>query len=209
MIARNGAVKDISEVSHVMMHTRTFMDLQDHIFELKCKDCGDKQRGLRWVEKGHSGFQVIYDLECTECKTVLHETYQTTPRISIDDNGFVKQVDDDKYKRFSKDSCSLLGVLLNIICIEHGLQYSLFDTMRAVLGLPSWSDESVSHTKKEAAKVIQSVADISVSAAKEEELQFIDGYPNALVPVTLSMTEHMETKREIMHVYYIIQSKYK
>lgn len=185
-IARNSAIMDISEVRHNMMHWRTFVELQEHIFELRCDKCGDKQKGLRWVEIGQSGFQAIYDLQCTECGTVLHQAYQTTPRISIDNEGDITQVDKNRYKLFSKDSCSLLGVLLNIICIEHGLQYSLFESMRAILGLPQWSNDSVSHHKKQAAKVVQSVADISVSKAKQQELDYIEHYPDAIVPVTLS-----------------------
>ena len=157
-----------------MFHWSTFTDLQRKIHKIRCKDCGDEQTGVDWVEKGHSGYQVIYDLCCTKCGVVLYKTHQSTPRMSVDDEDFVEYVDENRYKSFSKGSVSLLGVLLNVICLHHEVQNAILDTFRAVLNLPTWCNDSILDHKKAAARVIQSVSDVSVSKAKEQELGTVE-----------------------------------
>ena len=61
------------------------MELQRNVCKMRCENCGDEQHGLDWVEKGHSAFQIIHDLTCTECSDVLCETFQSTPRTLVDE----------------------------------------------------------------------------------------------------------------------------
>ena len=141
---------------------------------------------MNWIEKGHAGYQIFYDLTCTECDKVLYETYQSTPRVQVSETGDIKYVDKNRYKLFSKDSVSSLGVLLSIVSLQHGLQNALFETMSGILGLPTWSNDGIKSHKLAAAKILQSEGELSVAQAKEQEREYIKNHLYIYVPMTIS-----------------------
>ena len=72
------------------------------------------------------------------------------------------------------------------MCLAHGVQNALLDALRSVFSLPAWGRDGILMHRKAAAKIIQSVADVSIAKAKEQEQQYIVHHPDSQVPVTIS-----------------------
>ena len=156
------------------------------MFTLKCGKCKDQQRAINWVEKSNSGCCTMYTLTCSNCNAVLKDSYQSSPRVSVDDNGSVIYCDEGKCKKFSKNNVSLIGVLMNLIAMHHGTQNALFETITNVLVLRIWSSNGIKNHKLAAAKLVRGASDESIVGAKQLELQYIAKHPDEHFDVLIS-----------------------
>ena len=161
-IARHTNYDEESYATHKILHWQSFIRLQSEIMKYKCDICKDKQRGIDWIpiqSSINAGYSVRYQLQCTNCQQPL-TIFDTGPRIVIEEKHDKLSITPTKTpSKLEAHSVNLLGVLLNIIALQHGSQDTLFKTMSAVLNLPNWSTNVIKTAKLAAAKIIKSVAD--------------------------------------------------
>ena len=160
-----------------MLHWQSFLKLQSEIFKYKCDTCKDEQMGVQWIETNsslNSGYSIRYQLQCTKCHEALG-TFDTSPRV------VVEQKDDQQLtvtptNKLESNSTNLLGILLNIITLQHGAQNTFFETMSSFLILPIWSPTAIKNHKLAAAKIINSTSVKSIERAQQRLHEFIKAH---------------------------------
>eukprot|EP01084_Bolivina_argentea_P089760 161888_1 len=121
-----------------------------------------------------SGFNRIYSLCCSNCNDVLREFYPSSPRITIQkiDNR-IEIKPSASQKKLTADSHCLLGVAMNCVLLQHGIQNTFLDTMSNIFGLGRGSEHGIQNDKLAAASILKQIGDDSVEVANDELSEYI------------------------------------